>query len=523
MMSQNNGNMSQVERVRFVESQFLRARELNGEQAYRIDRQRRHQIAHHSWGIVYGLTLVDVIGGIDIQPGLAVDGYGRSLILAKPFPTITYDQLQDSFPEIRPRVLDIWLFYAREEVVQSESKRWHEDVSVKLTIGQEPITPQRPPNVPRGDYTFPPYLPPSDNPNRIWPVYLGRAVRQSESGTVFWQTQQEVERHYASHVGNIVFDPKPTLESQARMQLIAAKDGNGKRFAISRFEKVEVEKETTIQEKECLTINRQGQTQFHGGLNLPANSLTTNGLRFEEMKKPPETAVPWQIYATEIPIENQPTQHQLRFELLHPGDKGDPAHFQAVIGYPGTEESFAQCLTVDADGTVRVHGNLTLEDGQIIEGPITADSNDPRFAGAILSNWVHGQAAAADHSNAFHQTSFSLTLDFEQTKFDSLQNITYEITFHNDGKTVISNLKLFEVLSTPNFTTPALPLDGVEINELDPNSEGVTISGFTVPSRPKSIPRSFFSRKVTVTVIAQGVVGKHFPRALASRQVRVGS
>ena len=59
----------------------LRPQDFGDEQAYHIAMRRRHIIAHHLWGIVRGLELA-VENALFVQPGIAVDGYGRELILS---------------------------------------------------------------------------------------------------------------------------------------------------------------------------------------------------------------------------------------------------------------------------------------------------------------------------------------------------------------------------------------------------------------------------------------------------------
>src|SRR5262245_21890203 len=97
-----------IARVHYFERQFLRPEDFTDEQAYHVPMRRRHNIAQHIWGIVHGLELVIEEDNLFVQPGLAIDGYGRELILAEkqPLPTA-------AFADKGSDVLDVWLMYDR--------------------------------------------------------------------------------------------------------------------------------------------------------------------------------------------------------------------------------------------------------------------------------------------------------------------------------------------------------------------------------------------------------------------------
>src|SRR4051794_36475062 len=98
-----------ITRVQYYERQFLRTQDFNDEQAYHLAMHRRHNIGPHTWGIVYGLALViDTENGLAVQPGVAIDGYGRELILAEKSSLKVKD-----FENKDSDVLDVWLIYNR--------------------------------------------------------------------------------------------------------------------------------------------------------------------------------------------------------------------------------------------------------------------------------------------------------------------------------------------------------------------------------------------------------------------------
>jgi cytoskeletal protein CcmA (bactofilin family) len=75
-----------IERPRYYQRQYLGAQDFMDEQAYQRDMRRRHNLAHHRWGIVTGLELsTDQQGGVYVQPGIAIDGYGREIVVFSPY------------------------------------------------------------------------------------------------------------------------------------------------------------------------------------------------------------------------------------------------------------------------------------------------------------------------------------------------------------------------------------------------------------------------------------------------------
>ena len=75
-----------TKRPRYFAGRVLRADDLTEEQTYHRDKHRRHLQSLHGFGIVSGL---DVAVGTDgetltIEPGLAIDPFGRELCVAKP-------------------------------------------------------------------------------------------------------------------------------------------------------------------------------------------------------------------------------------------------------------------------------------------------------------------------------------------------------------------------------------------------------------------------------------------------------
>ncbi len=397
-------------RVRFRERQVLRATDLAAEQAYLIAMRRRHNIAHHGWGIVNGLELQDT-PELAVQPGVAVDGYGRELIVSAPL-AIT----DEAFTELDSDTLDIWLFYDLVQVIVPQRGSWNcgpgrntrvrEQASLLLTAARV-VEPRFPVEVASEDFPFPPHRTPPDDPAREWPVYLGTARRADNTRST---------RPYATLTGDLITSPS----GRARMQVGSELRSDTRRFAVSSAD-------STGKLIDRLAVDREGNTTLNGDTTIlsPAGELGSRQLRLRENRAPaetptrsteplcgpspgggdketpgaarmisfrplkttPEVAAPWQIYRTSIKTE-QRTIQELRVELGHPGDKGDPKLARLSIGTRASNQ-FTTRFTLGADCTLTINGNVTVM-GELIESPIKPDAEDPRFTELIASQWIKG-------------------------------------------------------------------------------------------------------------------------------------
>jgi hypothetical protein len=435
-----------VLRVRYRERQILRQRDLSDEKRYQMGMRRRHNIAHHGWGIVTGLGLVADDDLLQIEPGLAVDGYGRQLVLPQAV-EIGLDVLDCEAlgGALYPRHIDVWLLYARQPEIHGQNgrypcgpgqhNRWREEARVRLEVASdEPVPPRRPAAVAVSDRDFGPHRSPPDDPAREWPIYLGR-IRCTEQGV---EVDQEAARPYATLYGATVTAPS----GRARLQVENERAGARRVFAVST-----AEADGTYQDR--LTIGRSGDTvvyghtRIHGDLVLPQSA----GLVFTPLPAPPEAAAPWQIYHTAVSPDEKRTSHQLRFEIGHPGDEGDPRRYKLAVGYCEAADTFSPCFSVRADGSVIINGDLDL-DGELIEGPIQADPSDPRFAGALLDSWLGGIASAANKVDAFYSNALEIT--FETQLPDNIaadSTLSYTVLVKNTGDDLLENIRVVEIIS----------------------------------------------------------------------------
>lgn len=184
---------SPASRVHYEDRQFIRLAELRDEQAYHLQQRRRHNLSHHAWGIVAGLDVLDEDGRPVVRPGLAIDGYGRELLLLNRVACG-----REQFDRLGTRRIDLWLEYrldireertgnARNACGTGQADAPHravERAEVVMVRGGADPDPRHPPGVPVTAFEEP-MLATSDDPAQRWPVYLGRVVMNlSEKGEI---------------------------------------------------------------------------------------------------------------------------------------------------------------------------------------------------------------------------------------------------------------------------------------------------------------------------------------------------
>ena len=92
-------------RVYYVERQRLTAADLKSEQEYLIGLDLRHKLSQHMPGIVRGLRIRRVSDEFQVEPGIAIDSFGRELVLQEAEP-LSIDKAD--------KCVDVWLVYCRE-------------------------------------------------------------------------------------------------------------------------------------------------------------------------------------------------------------------------------------------------------------------------------------------------------------------------------------------------------------------------------------------------------------------------
>lgn len=366
-------------RVRYFEKQFLRVQDFTDEQDYHLAMRRRHNIAHHVWGIVRGLQLEsDGEGNVFVLPGMAIDGYGRELVLEEKLAVAL-----GAFAEKGSDVLDVWLEYdrvgaepaprgyvgcGRERTAESFRYRWQESPLLRLTVPDPAATDRRrPETVPEGDLAFGPDRVPFDDPQQDWPVFLGTVERsRSKPEEPYSYTVDLADRPYVGLVGEAVTAPS----GRARVQIGAELAEDDRRFAVFVLDP---EASPSQEQPDArLEIDKDGKVDIRGETTVHGDVTIDNGTLEFAVGQAVSTPQPWRIYRVlEAPQDPQGADlHQLRIEMASEGN----GHNQVVIGaFSEESKEFVPCLTIADDCTVTVHGNLVIG-GSLVEEQKRADA-----------------------------------------------------------------------------------------------------------------------------------------------------
>lgn len=353
---------SAATRVRYAEGRHLDLADFVDEQAYHFEQHRRHLIGAHSWGIVSGLRLERQSDQrLILASGVAVDGYGRVLILSSPLPI---DPAR--FTDRDTDVLDFWLIHRTREESPPERERRHcrlplgaerivEDPALIVTLPDPASTDRRkPPSVPDSDLAFGPERS-GPAPEQRWPVFLG----QVKYDPLAEEQPFEIDdrgRVYAGIVAERVEAP-----SRAAHLLVGHDPEPGPAAADRRFAVFVpgAEPPATMGEPR-FAIDMAGNARIRGDAEVAGDVTLAGGVfRFSEPASPAmaNTPQPWRAYRHSYK-KGADTLHELRFELPAATIAGEST---LVIGAWSSKTSkFEPVLTIDATGKVTVHGDLIL-------------------------------------------------------------------------------------------------------------------------------------------------------------------
>jgi hypothetical protein len=371
----------QVIRVNYFDRQFLRVQDFTDEQAYHLAMRRRHNLAHHSWGIVEGLEVIQDVqaGGLYVTPGMAVDGYGRELVAPErlPLPLGAFDDRGSD-------ILDVFLVYDRrggdavpagyggcDEDGDGPFYRWIEAPRVTVEAGDlDPADRRHPPGVPPADQDFGPSRTPPDDPLRQWPVFLGQVTRDRSDPSRPTYTVDLAGRPSVDLVGEYVraASGRAAVQigefSQAVTGGASTEPGAPAATTNRRFAVFVPEAETDeTRGQPRLAVDKDGKVDIRGDTTVHGD-VTIDGHAVEFLAGParPPNAPPWRIYHLDTG-----RQHELRVEMARPDTAAERGRTQVVVGTwakpadGAGQAAFQKCLTVDANCNVTVHGTLTVE------------------------------------------------------------------------------------------------------------------------------------------------------------------
>jgi hypothetical protein len=226
-----------IKRLYFYEKQFLGARDFTDEQSYHIEMRRRHLIAHHNWGIVAGLGVVQDSNSLiwSVQPGMAVDGYGREILVFDPEPLDIQSIADQLVNESPPVFLKVWIAYQIEKANQPaagfsvcdlpdqfmrtrETFRliYQDDPPFDLRKGADPT--KKDPGL--EDNWPPAYQDLPDDPGVRWPVYLGTLrwdpVQKIITGIDLIDSKDNQARRYVGVIAEEIEAPNNKLTIRGR-------------------------------------------------------------------------------------------------------------------------------------------------------------------------------------------------------------------------------------------------------------------------------------------------------------------
>ena len=141
--------MGLIDRIRYYDGESLRAFDFGDEQTYHMEMRRRLNRYLHLYGIVEGLNLLadtegagsSAVTQVSIQPGLAIDAFGREIYIFAPYTLGDSDITANRISKAGQ--YDVWLRYRKTAAAPPSSgygncnqanqyTRWVESFSVAL-------------------------------------------------------------------------------------------------------------------------------------------------------------------------------------------------------------------------------------------------------------------------------------------------------------------------------------------------------------------------------------------------------
>ena len=353
-----------LSRVRYTPRQFLGATDFSDEQGHHVGMRRRHNIAHHTWGIVHGLELVvEEEDDLFVQPGFAVDGFGRELVLEQRL-GVAITEFDDQGAD----ALDVFLSWAqREESAEREEplwdrvakNRWRESVAVE-TRRADPDVDFRidPPDRAPSDADFTAHSPQHDDPTRRWMIYLGRFERKRRPDRTYEYKAVLDNRPYAGLVAEAIVTP---WEGGPRIDL-GADSTKLRDQAIDPLFAVSFAKpgDQDGRDLPIFEVRKGGVTKVRGKTTVVGSiRVAGGGVRFETTGAAP-TPNEWGIFRTSAKEAFGNETKDFADLRIVAGSSAIGAQ-RVVIGAWDADNGWHPCLTVESDGTVTVHGDLVVE------------------------------------------------------------------------------------------------------------------------------------------------------------------
>ncbi|MCI0584213.1 MAG: hypothetical protein L0227_15235 [Chloroflexi bacterium] len=396
-------------RVNFFPGQFLRTQDLVAEQQYHLSLHRRHQVGHHSWGIVRGLDLIVDGDSVFVLPGLAIDGFGRDIVL-----TERREIPLQAFIQRAANELEIWLSYG---ILSGESApagyadcdadpsrlpgyRWLERPDVRFAVPDPAFADRRRPRgLTAAELAFGPTQTAPDDPAAEWLLYLG-LVRRAEAGVKPAFVVDPTGRPYAGLVGESIVAPSDAAWLEIGVDPAENRDPTLPQDpaapAPRRFGVFLPGADVTQPARIPLSVDRDGNTDVRGNLTVEGTARVVRGTLAFDGRPSSRSPVPWSIYRATIGSDQ--AGDELRIEMA----PGNGINRVAVGAWSRETGQFKPCLTVADDCTVTVDGDLIVEDSIVLGDRTWTADGDARLtvqadtaALRMVESGISGQASGA--------------------------------------------------------------------------------------------------------------------------------
>jgi hypothetical protein len=377
--------LADIERLRYYPLQYLGAADFDDEQSYLREMRRRHNVGQHAWGIVVGMDLVQQLqaGSTDqmdvyVLPGLAVDGFGREIVILEPYLLNPVDFA--AFAANVPQTLPVWLAYLEEDtrgpafgyaqcdasnqfsrvregykVVVQPPPPTHSQITVAGRAAQPPDSSQ--------DQVYPspdpnsPTLPPDECvPFQEFPDETSGPEWLLPLGWVKWDGKRQVflaasaddlirDRHYAGAVAAEILAPA----------ISSILDSKSKQITVNSQLRLRPRMQPTDPDLSDFA-SVEGRLRVDGSLNARRDVLVDGGkLSFRDSGGKEDNAPLW--LQRQVPAVGSGSD--LRLHIGRPAD----ATARLSVG-PGPDDGSAEqiVLAVRADNSVRIPtGTLDFE------------------------------------------------------------------------------------------------------------------------------------------------------------------
>ena len=373
----------QIRRPVYREGRLLEVAELRAEQQSRTGALTRHERNVHTPGVAIGLEVMAGAGGVQIQPGLAVDGAGRYLVLERP----------------------LTASLAGGENVTA-SIIWRGGTSqIELSDVPPPV--------------------PADRTGGAWPVVLGRASR-ARDGTVTVDTdaREEVELRAAALTApaggsRVVLGGQSGRSSQILGVQLA--DGHGGFVNVT-------------------TIDSDGRGHVSVATSVTGEVKAAGRVALGTPVPAPSAASPWSLYRAAVTRPDKTMAEQLRLEIGEVKSGVDPRALELLVAQGGTSPA-KNLLHVDGGGTVTIPGGLVVEGFTAVSGG--AGPAATTLSG-LAAQEADVPAMARALLNQLTDTDLKAAYQNPPTVADGVVSYTLQLT--SSASTAVTRIAAYEIV-----------------------------------------------------------------------------